>query len=133
MQFAGFANHCSKLGEFLLHLLSLLLLDRDVYQRARVPFRQRLQFALLPSSPRNAPKILARISPFIRELTSAPARSTAMDAAIARNSCCAARSAAASSPRAAWLIFSISARPEASSRSASTFESRRAASCNSAT
>src|SRR5258708_31967753 len=112
VQIGRFTDHRRERPQLQLHLVGLLVLERHVDQRARVPLRQRLQFAPLPSSPRNEWKILARISVFNRELTRAPARSTAMHAAITRNSCCAARSAATNSPRAAWLIYSISTHHE---------------------
>ena len=101
VQIRRLANHRRERREFLLDLVGLLVFERDVDQRARVPLRQGFQFAPLPSSLRNDWNILARISAFIMELTRAPARSTAMDAAISRTCCCAARSDAASSSRAA--------------------------------
>ena len=61
----------AKCRELLLDLIGLLVFERHVDQRARIPLRQRLQFAPLPSSPRNDWNNFARISGFILELTKA--------------------------------------------------------------
>ncbi len=45
VQLGRLANQARECREFLLHLLGLLFLERDVNQRSRIPFRQRLQFA----------------------------------------------------------------------------------------
>src|SRR5260370_26139131 len=96
-----FADQRGTFRKLALHLLGLVVLKRHLDQRARVTLGQSFQLMFLPSTPRNAWNILECVSGVIRELIKAPARSTAIEAANARNSCCAARSAPPSSAPAA--------------------------------